>query len=235
MVFYMRGAALLPILLPQTLWVRRTVPKLPEPPGDRQGTRGTGPVLRLLVVGDSGAAGVGARSQDDALLGRLVGDLETDHTVCWQLHATSGHKTSDALARLEAMQPEKFDVAVTSLGVNDALSMVSLENWRRQQALLRQMLRDKFSVDVLIISGLPPLHDFPALPQPLRWHFGARVTQFERALAADVAGDGEARHLDLRYMTDMSLMATDGFHPGPGIYAEWARRAAEVIRQRRVC
>lgn len=235
MVFYLRGAALLPIILPQAVWVRRTVPKLPEPPGDRQGTRGSGPVLRLLVVGDSGAAGVGARSQNEALLGKLVDDLEKDHTVCWQLHATSGHKTSDTLSHLEAMQPEKFDVAVTSLGVNDALSLVSLETWRRQQALLRQILRDKFEVDTLIISGLPPLHDFPALPQPMRWHFGARVTQFDRTLAADVAEEGNARHLALRSISDISLIASDGFHPGPGVYAEWARHAAEVIRQSRVC
>ncbi|MEM8598518.1 MAG: SGNH/GDSL hydrolase family protein, partial [Bacteroidota bacterium] len=57
-----------PVLLAQGKRVRRVALKLPEPPGDRESTVGNGPPLRLLVVGDSSAAGVGAETQDDALL-----------------------------------------------------------------------------------------------------------------------------------------------------------------------
>lgn len=230
MMFYLRTAVLAPLLVAQGRLTRRRVPVLPEPPGDREGTTGQGPGLRLLIIGDSAAAGVGAGHQDEALLGRLLADLRTDHTVTWSLHATSGHTTSQTLDRLDRLPQRTFDVAVTSLGVNDTISMVSIRNWRQRQARLRQMLRDKFSVSSLIISGLPPMHRFPALPQPLRWHVGRRAMQLHRSLEKDIAGEPDCRFIDLRLSGDMALMASDGFHPGPPIYAEWARQVGEAIR-----
>ncbi len=55
--------ALGPLLVAQATRLRRTALELPEPRGARAGTIGRGtPVLRLLVAGDSSAAGVGART-----------------------------------------------------------------------------------------------------------------------------------------------------------------------------
>ncbi len=234
MIFYARSAALLPLLVPQGMWVRRTVPKLPEPVGDREGRSGKGPALRLLIVGDSAAAGVGTRHQDEALAGRLVHELGSEFDLAWQLHATSGHTTRDTLDRLEKLPAAPFDIAVSSLGVNDTISMTSIRAFRQRQARLRDVLHEKFVAGTIIVSGLPPLHAFPALPQPLRWHFGARASQLDRVLAEDVSHDPRARFVDLRFSSDVSQMASDGFHPGPGVYAEWARRTADVIRRSRL-
>lgn len=232
MLFYLRSAFLAPVLFAQGKLVRRSVPVLSEPPGRREGSAGTGQPLRILIAGDSSAAGVGAPSQDEALLGCLVADLAADFSVEWNLQATSGHTTTQTLERLEQLPRQAFDVAITSLGVNDTISMVSLRSWRRRQAALRELLRNKFEVRTLIVSGLPPVHGFPALPQPLRWHVGSRATQLHRALARDVAVEPDAHFIDLRFSDDMTLMSSDGFHPGPEIYAEWARLVASAIRQR---
>ncbi len=225
----LRSFALAPVLLVQGRWVRWRVPVLPEPPGARQGDAGDGRPLRLLLVGDSAAAGVGATHQDEALLGQLVSRLAPRFRVSWNLQATSGHTTADALERLDAMDADVFDVAVTSLGVNDVISMTTRRDWLSRQAALWGMLRSKFGVRCLIISGLPPMHDFPALPQPLRWHIGRRAREFNNDLAAAVAADGEAQFVDLRNAADMTLMASDGVHPGPGVYAIWAERVAELV------
>ena len=64
-----------PLLLLQGRHVRRVTPTLPEPPGDRRGITGTGPELRLLILGDSAPADVGASHQSEALLGQLVSAL----------------------------------------------------------------------------------------------------------------------------------------------------------------
>ena len=56
-------AVLFPILIPQGLYVSITVPRLPEPTGERVGEVGHGSPLRLLIVGDSSAAGVGVATQ----------------------------------------------------------------------------------------------------------------------------------------------------------------------------
>ena len=73
------------------------------------------------------------------------------------------------------------------------------------------------------------MHEFPALPQPLRWHLGSRATEFDRDLRADVAADGRADFIDLRFEADVGLAASDGFHPGPGVYALWADRVVRII------
>ncbi|MBR9985415.1 MAG: hypothetical protein KFF68_05850 [Desulfosarcina sp.] len=63
---------LVPILLAQGLWVRQSVPKLAEAKGPREGVAGSGKPIRILVAGDSSAAGVGAPVQSKALMGCLL-------------------------------------------------------------------------------------------------------------------------------------------------------------------
>ncbi|MGB5256221.1 MAG: SGNH/GDSL hydrolase family protein [Woeseiaceae bacterium] len=221
-----------PLLLVQGLATRRATPRLPEPSGERDGTKGDGPPLRVLIIGDSAAAGVGASHQDEALLGQIVSRLADEFEVTWSLRARTGNKTATVLELLDSQPAQRFDVAVTSLGVNDVTGLVGRGRWRRQQAELRATLKAKFGVDTLLVSGLPPLHGFPALPQPLRWILGARATQLNRDLERDIASDDSATFLDLRFTADTTLMASDGFHPGPGVYARWAERVAALVREK---
>lgn len=220
-----------PVLLLQGLFTRKSVPILPEPAGAREGSTGEGPQLKLLIVGDSAAAGVGVVHQDQALLGQVVSRLSSDFRVSWCLGATTGNTTVSALKWLETQAPQRFDVAVTSLGVNDVTRFVGRDRWREQQAQLRSVLREKFQVEKVLISGLPPMHGFPALPQPLRWVLGARATQMNDDLQRDVAAEGTALFLNLRFTADTTLMASDGFHPGPRIYAEWGRRVVALLQE----
>lgn len=82
-----------PLLLLQGRRVRKTIPLLPEPPGERCGVQGRGPLLRLLLLGDSAAAGVGAGHQDAALVGNLVRELSESFGVDWVLQAQTGATT----------------------------------------------------------------------------------------------------------------------------------------------
>jgi lysophospholipase L1-like esterase len=227
--YVLRTLLLSPVLVPQALWVRARTPLLPEPEGQRRGEAGLGPDLRLLIVGDSAAAGVGASHQDEALLGQLLIQLTPTFRVSWDLRATTGHKTADAIEVVENMEPARFDVAVTSLGVNDVTGLVKRKLWLEQQARLRELLRRKLGVNRILVSGLPPMHQFPALPQPLRAHVGAEATRFNEDLRSGIAGDEIARFVDIRFTEDRALMSEDGFHPGPAVYATWAERIATAI------
>lgn len=229
MDYLLRTVLLSPVLVPQVVWVRARTPMLPEPDGARRGEAGQGPDLRLLIVGDSAAAGVGASHQDEALLGQLLLRLTPRFRVTWDLRATTGHKTVDAIEVVENMDPGRFDVAVTSLGVNDVTGLVRRKVWLEQQKRLRVLLRKKFGVSRILVSGLPPMHKFPALPQPLRAHVGRQASRLNEDLRSEVADDGSARFLDLRFTEDRTLMSPDGFHPGPAVYTEWAARVATAI------
>lgn len=220
-----------PLLLAQGRAVRRNVPKLPEASGPRAGSAGEGPDLRLLIVGDSAGAGVGAATQQEALSGRIVAQLSSSFAVHWRVVARTGATTAATLKHLDKIDAERFDLAVTSLGVNDVTAGRSVRAWIAEQAALVDRLHSKFGVRQVLLSALPPVHLFPALPQPLRWYLGSQAKRFNRALSAWASTRTDCTFVVLNYPIDVTLMAEDGFHPGPPIYALWAQAVAEAIGQ----
>jgi lysophospholipase L1-like esterase len=219
---------LAPLLLMQALHVRRVTPRLPEPGGERGGRCGTGPPLRLLILGDSAAAGVGAAHQDEALAGRLAHALAPHFALEWRLLAQTGDRSADALRRLEAEPELRCDVVLTSLGVNDVTALATPAAFVAEQRRLVQCLRAR-GARRLLLSGLPPMHDFPALPQPLRWALGGQARRFDAMLAAWIATQSDCEHLPFGDLPDAAMMASDGFHPGPPIYARWAEAVAQRV------
>jgi hypothetical protein len=96
---------------------------------------------------------------------------------------------------------------------------------------LLNVLRHQLGASLIVITGLPPMGRFPALPQPLRWYLGARCRGFDAALQRWVQQQPDCQFTSLEAMADGSLMAADGFHPGPQAYRQWAARTSQVIRQ----
>lgn len=229
-VRHLLAAALLgPLLLLQGLHVRRVTPRLPEPPGPRSGRVGAGAPLRLLVAGDSAAAGVGASSQDEALTGRLVAELSTERALDWRLEARTGYTTADAHQHLAALPEGRFDVVVLSLGVNDVTGGVGRRRWLARQAALADLLQVRFEPRALLFTALPPMHLFPALPQPLRWYLGARARDFNLALAQWLSHRPGCHLIAPDFQAHPAHIASDGFHPGPAAYSAWAARVARDI------
>ncbi len=222
---------LLPFLLAEGGWARLRAGRLPEPPGPRSGIGGAGPGLpglSLLVVGDSSAAGVGAAHQDQALMGRLVAGLTPHCRLRWRLEARTGATTADSLARLERATPEHFDLALVVLGVNDITRGQRLTLLLERRARLYRLLRRKFRAGRILVAGLPPVGDFPVLPQPLRWVLGRQAARFDATLQRQAGALGvEYLPFDIPFRRD--LMASDGFHPGPEAYRLWARTLLEGI------
>lgn len=221
-----------PLLLMQGIYTRKVTPRLPEAEGARQGMAGSGVALRLLIVGDSAAAGVGVSTQDEALSGQLVSQLANDYHVSWTLWARSGLDSQALLGLLEDSVPEAFDVALVSIGVNDVTSTLAADEWVARQHRLIGLLREKYAVKQIVLSPLPPMHLFPALPQPLRWYLGLRASAFNTCLAELAERSDHCTLLATRLAPVNGSMARDGFHPGPAIYSQWADDAAAVIGQR---
>lgn len=220
-----------PILMAQGKKLRKTMPVMPEPPGDRSGTVGQGQSLRLLVVGDSSAAGVGADHQDQAFLGQILAGLAQSFDVQYSLVAATGSTTRGTVRRLRNLPAAEFDVAVTALGANDSTRLVSVEQFLADQNQLLDLLREKFSVQTVICSGLPPMHLFPAMPQPLRWVIGRRARTLDQALQRWLSNHPDGHFLKSDYTLEAKFMASDGFHPGPEVYRMWGAAVARQITQ----
>ncbi len=229
LTLHLATAPLAALLLVQGAWVRWRVPRLPEPPGDRHGVAGAGLPLRLLLLGDSAAAGVGAASQAEALSGQLVEQLGTQWSLDWRLLAHTGHRASDALRALQAQPGIRCDVVLTSLGVNDATALASPQRFAADMRALIGHLQEHSGARLILLSGLPPIGQFPALPQPLRWRLGRQAKRLDAVLQMLASEHAGCEHLPFGDLPDPRMMASDGFHPGPAIYTLWAATAAQRI------
>jgi lysophospholipase L1-like esterase len=232
-MFYKLVALLaLPVLVVQGRQVRKRARKLPEAIGERQGSTNdpTKPPLSILIIGDSAAAGVGASHQNTALLGQLVNNLKNDFNLSWTLVARTGAQTQDLSKMLDSVKlGNTVDIVVTSLGVNDVTSLQRTKHWLNEQNKLHQYCFQMLGAKHIVVSGMPPMHKFPLLPQPLRWIMGSRAKEFDSLQAINIGKCINKTYAPLTFDMDKSAMAIDGFHPGPRIYRQWGLNLSERI------
>jgi len=235
--------ALGPLLLAQALLTRRRMPRLPEAAGLRQGTVGAvrATPLRLLLAGDSSAAGVGVSRQDEALAEPLAQQLARlcDARVHWRLLAQSGLTTAQTLGLLQREAPAQADIAVVVSGVNDVVDQVPSQRAVRSREAIANGLRNAHGVVHVVFAPLPPVHAFLGLPQPLRWVAGADAKRHNAALQDWVGTRSDVScvdmHLDLHkdrhqhLPMGAALLASDGFHPGAAAYRHFATAIAQHI------
>ncbi|MCH8502140.1 MAG: SGNH/GDSL hydrolase family protein [Aliidiomarina sp.] len=233
--------ALAPVLLVQGRRVKRETPRLPEATGCRLGTIAATSndskhtkSLRILICGDSAAAGVGVENQQQALAGCLERELQTrfpQYDIHWTLWATNGDTSAVALIKLHLRQTQEFDLVITSLGVNDVTrGLADYRFFRQQQALVR-LFREKYSARQILLTAVPPMRHFPALPQPLRWYLGRQAERLNAQLQRVAQLDSMVEVVDVNFPLQADVIASDGFHPGPVGYQLWAKAVADRVRQ----
>lgn len=231
MIYPLIVTVLSPLLLMQGLYVRKITPRLPEPLGEREGEKGSGATLRLLILGDSAAAGVGVSQQSEALSGQLMNQLSADYHLTWQLWAKNGQGSNEIIHLLKQQKQKTYDVVLISIGVNDVTGGLSLKKWLSQSNQIVELLKTKFLAQHIIFTALPPMHLFPALPQPLRWVLGFRAKQFNLALKEITENITYCQYLSIDAPKHKDYIATDGFHPSSKTYTLWATEAVMAINE----
>lgn len=233
--------ALGPVLVAQAKLLRRKTPLLPEPDGPREGVTRPRPgasrlasALRLLLVGDSSAAGVGVGRQDQALIGHLSRSLAAQmrQPVAWRVSAKTGDTTAMTLARVQqehAERPMMADVAVVATGVNDIHDQVPSHHAVRHREALADWLLAHTGVRHVLMVPLPPVHQFPLLPNPLRWVVGADARRHDDALAEWAATRSDVSHIRIPMTLGWHNMAADGFHAGEPVYQLCGEALAEHL------
>ena len=222
-------ALLSPLLIAQALKVRRTAQSLPEAAGSRSVVVGQGPPLRLRLIGDSSAAGVGVTHQSEALSGQIATALAPNFTVHWHLDALTGATTASTLTRLDTAKPHQTDIVITALGVNDVTRLIPPRTWQRQQNTLLERIRALYAPSRIYMSAIPPVGQFPLLPHPLRWTLGRQAEALEQVQRNWLATQAGVTLVPFDQPMDPSMMASDGFHPSAAIYTLWAKEMASRI------
>lgn len=224
-----------PVLLIQASTLRRTALRLPEAAGPRRGSEGMQDAqqsaLRILVVGDSSAAGVGVDNQAQALaqpLAKLLAN-KLSRPVTWQLVAKSGVNTEESLELLAQSELAPADFLVTALGTNDVTSQRAPRRFLQDYQRLVEEVRRRTGAAGLVATGLPPLRILPAAQHPLRWYLGRYAARLDRMLQSWIGRNANARYISLDWAAKPLEMARDRFHPGAGQYRRWVELVSEQI------
>ena len=223
---------LFPLVLPQALYVRRTATRFSPAQGPSEGTTGSGSPVRLLAVGDSIVAGVGAPTLTEALVGQtaLALTFAKECSVQWKAMGVSGHDAQDLLdSTLPKLSGEAYDYIIVSVGVNDITGLTSLRKWRENLADIIERLLAHSPGAVIAFAGMPPMHGFPLLPQPLRAVFGMRAKVFDVVTRQALAGHPNAVHVPVDFDPDPAKFSADGYHPSAASYTEFGRHMAEGL------
>ncbi len=214
--------------------MRAATVELPEPEGSRGGVTGSGQLaLRLLVAGDSSAVGVGAPTQEEGFALALVRSLafRLRSSVQWQLIGQMGLTSEGVHQKLTSSSIEPADVAVVTLGANDITSEVPIRRALEHRREIADYLRTSLSVKHVIFPGLPEIQRFPAIPQPLAWYAGLHARRNNRMQARWARSQQYVHHADITGIARAELMATDGYHPAPALYALIAERLTVFIAE----
>lgn len=230
-----------PLLLPQALWVRRRTPRFSAPRDADAGlitalgvsaADAPAPMLRLVGLGDSIIAGVGAQIATECLTARFAQELSARRNVSveWSNIGRIGATTNRVLRELtQRLPPKPVDVLLISAGVNDVTSLRRRREWSSEIRALADQLSVHSPGATALFLGLPPMHVFPALPVPLRQALGMRARLFDETLAETLAAHPTARHVPLTLEPADGMFCADGFHPSAATYARIGRALADRL------
>jgi len=224
-----------PLLAAQAISTRRRAPVLPEAAGPREGQIGHGlGTLRVLIAGDSSAAGVGVAHQNDAFSGYFTRALNrrTSRPVRWRLVARSGYTTLQVHALLRESRLPVADIAVVLTGVNDVIGLVTPRRAIEQRMALADWLIGEGRAAAVLYSPLPPINQFPLLPQPLRGFMAAEARLHNEAIAAWTATRKDVFHTPIDLQLSPRAMASDGFHPAEPVYRICGETLARFVAEK---
>lgn len=179
--------------------------------------------LRIVLLGDTTALGVGVTDVHDTVGGQLAQLLaETGATIALSSVAVAGSRSADLPTQVaRALLGDRPDLAVILVGANDATRLARPGEVAATLGAAVRRLRDAGAA--VVVGTCPDLGAVRAVAPPLRhlmgW-YGRRIARAQ-AVAALLAG---ARVVDLGaqvgpvFRADAGMLCYDGFHPSADGY-----------------
>ncbi len=230
------GGSLYGVLRLEGEMARRTIGTADRPPPDPSGLYGAmlpGPPIRLAVLGDSAAAGYGARVAQETFGAYLATGLSAlaRRPVRLRSLAVVGAQSTDLMGQIRRAQPHNPDVVAIIIGVNDVTHRVRPSTAISALRLAVTTLRTTGAPGSLradwpqvVVGTCPDLGTVQPLAPPLRqvarrWSRRLAVAQ----TVACVESGGHSVSLGSLLGPDFAaapheMFGPDRYHPSPAGY-----------------
>ena len=190
------------------------------------------PENRVLIIGNSLQAGVGASSPETSIPGLLGADYSD-----WQITnlAESGDETADALAKLQSFDASDFDLVIVQIGTNDIFhATVDLDQSVQNLNSILELAQNISDQVIYVTSG--SVGYAPVFPPSLDWYFTNRsqsaipkFIQVAESLNIPVVDNYRERSEDLFEQNPDKYYAADKFHLSDAGYQVWYQRLQEKL------
>lgn len=194
------------------------------------------PTVRLVMLGDAFAAGVGAISVEDSVGGHLATLLAGDgHRIDLSSVAVPGTRSHhlDTQVSRALLGEQRPDVVVILVGLHDATHLV---NPAEAAIHLARAVRRLIDAGVAVVVGTCPDLAAPrAIGPPLRqilgW-LGRRIARAQEPAVVQAGGVAVdlARRTGLVFRADPGTICVDGFHPSADGYRVWSHALYPAVR-----
>ncbi len=200
-------------------------PRLPNKAPYELNRSGSPSARRILWLGDSTAAGVGATSAGNTLPMLVAAANETEGDATIVARSISGATVADVLHdQLDRLEGERFDRIYISIGANDVTGLTSRKAFERTYVAMLGAVPEATEV---VLLGIPDMGSPPRLPQPLRTITGWRGEQLDDVIQ-NVARSRNLRYVDIAGQTGpafrahpVKYFAADDYHPNDAGYELW--------------
>ncbi|MEU5726548.1 SGNH/GDSL hydrolase family protein [Micromonospora sp. NPDC047738] len=198
--------------------------------------RADAPPLRLVLLGDSSALGVGVDRFEETIggqLAHLLAEGPTGRRVHLSSVGVSGSRSTDLATQVaRALLGERPDVAVILIGANDATAMVRPAD---AAAYLSSAVRRLREAHVEVVVGTcPDLGAVRAVASPLRqvlaWS-GRRLARAQLSAVLDAGGSVVDLGTETGpvFRADAGTLCHDAFHPSADGYRVWAHALLPTV------
>lgn len=185
-------------------------------------------------------AGVGVQHQNESITAQLAQALaaRVQRPVAWRAFGQNGatiRETIDALVSPDIEQPvhhisRPLHVLLIAFGVNDSTAFHRVHRYRKDLEDLLNLSSQRWQPALTVVCGVPPLHAFPALPQPLRYVLGLKAAALNTVTKQVVSCRKDTIYVPIMPIASPEWMAADGYHPSAeGVY-HWASQLADALK-----
>ncbi|MFU8849605.1 SGNH/GDSL hydrolase family protein [Micromonospora sp. SL1-18] len=198
--------------------------------------RADAPPLRLVLLGDSSALGVGVDRFEETVggqLAQLLAEGRTGRRVQLSSVGVSGSRATDLATQVaRALLGERPDVAVILIGANDATALARPADAAAYLGSAVHRLREAH-VEV-VVGTCPDLGAVRAVASPLRHLLAWSGRRIARAQTSAVLHAG-ASVVDLAaetgpvFRADAGTLCHDGYHPSADGYRVWAHALLPAV------